>query len=188
MSLIKKNLTDRQKIEVAKGFRRLCRAVIDLALADLQYTSVLRSESAYFFESDTHLLLICQGAGVDPADLYAAYRSIVESKEELGITVTKDGTVVGKFDTIAEAAAFSGLPYRVAYSTLNSSPKDGWMLTGLPKKGAKDIDVLKDGKHVCTVTNIAGAMREVGLSYQSVLSMLSTGRKSRTGFQLRYSS
>lgn len=188
MSLIQKNLTDRQKIEIAKGFRRLCKAVIDVALADLQMNSVRRDEAAYFFESDFHLYLICSGAGVDPAEVYSAYQAIIESRDNLGITVTKDGAQVGKFDTIAEAASFSRLPYRTVYGMLNGMPKDGWCFTGFPKKGAKDIDVIKDGKYVCTVPNITSAMSEVGLCYQSVLSLLSSGRKSREGYQLRYSS
>lgn len=188
MSLILKNLTDSQKIEVAKGFRRLCQAVLDLALSDLQHNSVLRDEAAYFFESDLHLMLICQGAGADPSEIYAAYKAIWDSKEATGITVTKDGIEVGRFDTIAEAASFSGLGYRTVYGMLNGVSGDGWRFTGLPKKGAKDIDVIKDGKYLCTVPNITSAMSEVGLCYQSVISLLSSGRKSRSGYQLRYSS
>jgi hypothetical protein len=188
VSLIKRNLTKQQKIEVAKGYRLLCKAVIDVALADLQLASVLRDEAAYFFESGFHLYLICQGAGVDPAEVYSAYQAIMESRDNLGITVTKDGAQVGTFDTIAEAASFSGLSYRTVYGMLNNLPRDGWSFVGYPKKGARDIDVLKDGKYICTVPNITSAMGEVNLCYQSVLSMLSTGRKSRAGFQLRYSS
>jgi hypothetical protein len=71
---------------------------------------------------------------------------------------------------------------------LNGVSGDGWRFTGLPKKGAKDIDVIKDGKYLCTVPNITSAMSEVGLCYQSVISLLSSGRKSRSGYQLRYSS
>ncbi len=186
MSLTRKNLADRQKVEIAKGYRRLCKAVLDIALSDLQHNSVLRDEAAYFFESEHHLSLICHVAGADTSEIYAAYKAIRESDEALGITVTKDGLEYGRYDTIAEAASASGLGYRTAYGMLNGVAKDGWRFTGLPKKGAKDIEVLKDGKYVCTVPNITGAMNEVSLCYQSVISLLSSGRKSRSGYSLRY--
>jgi len=66
--------------DIAKCYRSLAVAVIQISLDDLNNDEVSRAEAIKFFESGKHLQIFCGVAGISRLAIYETYRSRRDEK------------------------------------------------------------------------------------------------------------
>ncbi|PKL21358.1 MAG: hypothetical protein CVV48_08285 [Spirochaetae bacterium HGW-Spirochaetae-4] len=197
-----------------EGMRELAKSVISVSLKDLDPKKpyAKRQEAVLFFESGRHFSLMCNLGDLDESDVLKKYHDIVDDhplkepeakvkpKPEVVVPEWYRKGLIGIFQgkqmlkatsTVKEAAEFTGLSSQSVYSSLKTGKEVGGYRFDrniLPRRDIhieKSIQVYLKGRKVGKLKSPTEAAAMCGLSWQTVLTYISSGRTTKRGYRFK---